>query len=80
VYGLREYADAGGLMSYATNIFEVWRRAGTYVQHILGGERPGELPIERPRTFELLINLRTARALEIPVSPALLARADEVIE
>jgi ABC-type uncharacterized transport system substrate-binding protein len=80
MYELREYVEAGGLISYSANLLDIWQRAASFVDRILKGARPGELPIEQPTEFELLINLKAARALDISVSPTLLARANEVIE
>jgi putative ABC transport system substrate-binding protein len=80
VYGQREYVDAGGLMSYSTSIYDVWRRAGSVVNKLLRGSKASEIPIELPTKFELLINLKTAKALGLDMPATLLARADEVIE
>jgi ABC-type uncharacterized transport system substrate-binding protein len=80
IYPFRYFAVSGGLMSYGTDLAEVLWRAATYVDRILKGEKPGDLPVQAPTKYELVINLKTAKALGLDVSPTLLALADEVIE
>jgi putative ABC transport system substrate-binding protein len=80
VYGNADYAPDGGLVCYATSIFDVWRQLAAYVDRVLKGTSPADLPVQQATNFRLRVNLKTARALNLPIPPSLLARADEVIE
>ena len=80
INALRDFVYAGGLISYGPNFPDLWRRCGDYVNKILRGTKPGDIPVEQPAKFDLVVNLIVARALRLEIPPALLARADEVIE
>ena len=80
IYETREFVEAGGLISYGPNLVAMQRRSATYIDKILNGAKPGDLPVEQPTAFELIINMKTANALGIKLSDSILARADEVIQ
>jgi putative ABC transport system substrate-binding protein len=80
VYAQSFFARDGGLLSYAVDQVDIWRRAASYVDRILRGAKPGDLPVQFPTKFEMVVNLKTAKALGLAVPPSIMLRADEVIE
>ena len=80
IFGAREFVDAGGLMSYASDSAEAFRRTATYVDTILKGAKPADLPIEQPTKYELVVSLKTAKTIGLTIPPSVLLRADQVIE